>query len=88
VGEPEKPVAQSTANDVTKPEIAQTKKVPTVCCSLCTIEMSQGKTKFKIDEWEGQQPNTHLGEFGEDLPVTIHLCPKCGKIEFKAQKEH
>jgi len=86
--EPEKPVAQSTVNDVTKAEIAQTKKAPMVCCSLCTTEMSQGKTKFKIDEWQGQQPNSDFGEFGKELPVTIYLCTQCGKIEFKAQKEH
>ena len=79
-------LAQSTVNPETKPEVAQTPKAQAVCCSLCNVEMSMGKTKFKIDGWEGPPLNGDLGKFGEELPVTVYLCPICGKIEFKADE--
>jgi len=86
VVEIEKPVAQSAVNAGTKPEVAQTKQNPTMYCSLCNIEMSQGKTKFKIDEWVGPQPNENSGTCIEELPVWVYLCPSCGKIDFKADE--
>lgn len=82
----EKPVVQSTVNLDTKPEVAQPGKAPVVCCSLCNVEMSQAKTKFRIDGWEGPQPNENSGACVEELPVWIYLCPSCGKIEFKADE--
>jgi hypothetical protein len=48
--------------------------------------MSQAKTKFKIDGWEGPQPNENSGACVEELPVWIYLCPSCGKIELKADE--
>ena len=84
----EKPVAQSTVNLDTKPEVAQTPKAQAMCCSLCNVEMSQGKTKFKIDGWEGPQPNGDLGKFGEELPVTVYLCPNVAKSNLRLKKEH
>lgn len=82
--ESEKAVAPNTINLDTEPEVAQTPKAQAVCCSLCGVEMSQGKTKFKIEGWQGPPLNGDLGKFGEELPVTVYLCPICGKIEFKA----
>jgi hypothetical protein len=54
-----------------------------VTCSLCDIEMSQTRTKFRIDGWKGAIQNIKEDEV-EDLPVIIYLCPKCGKIDFRA----
>lgn len=63
---------------------------PALCCSLCNSEMSKARTKFRIDGWEGSNQ-----EFTEDekeklereLPATIYLCRKCGKIEFRADEK-
>ena len=69
----------------------QTKNTLVPCCSLCNVEMSQTRTKLKIDGWErsGQKSakdDSHqLSE--EELPVTVCLCPKCGKIDFRAEKK-
>jgi hypothetical protein len=60
-----------------------------VCCSVCNVEMTQKKTSFKIDGLE--EPNKTADEAGkldgELLPVIIYLCPKCGKIDFKANEK-
>jgi len=54
--------------------------------------MSQTRTKFRINGWEGLHPKLtgdDLGERGEELlPVIVYLCPKCGKIEFRADEKH
>jgi hypothetical protein len=83
--ETEKTVAQSTVSDDKKLDVPQTEKVSAVCCALCNVEMAHAKTKFKIDGWKGPEPNCDL-TFGEELPVTVYLCPICGKIEFKAEE--
>jgi hypothetical protein len=65
-----------------KPEMDKWEKSDVAWCSMCNVEMSQAKTKFRIDGSEGS-----LGKLGEkELPVIVFLCPKCGKIEFKADK--
>ena len=45
--------------------------------------------QFRIDGWEGLPPELAgdaSGELGEELPVILYLCPKCGKIEFKVDE--
>jgi hypothetical protein len=44
--------------------------------------MSWAKTQFAIDHWHGNKPASLAND--KLLPVTVLLCPKCGKIEFKA----
>jgi Zn finger protein HypA/HybF involved in hydrogenase expression len=39
--------------------------------------MSQVRTKFRIDRCEEE----------EELPVIVYLCPKCGKIDLKADEK-
>ncbi len=70
------------------PEEEKTENIPINYCSLCNIEMSQTRTKLKIDGWKrpnqkiADNDSTRLEE--EALPVIVYLCPKCGKIDFKA----
>jgi hypothetical protein len=66
--------------DDTKTEAQQTKETQIICCSTCDIEMTPKKIKFKID--------CDVSDKFEDefLPVIFYLCPKCGKIEFRADK--
>jgi hypothetical protein len=61
------------------------------CCSLCNVEMFQTRTKFTIDGWK-RSPQISVdddeGKIGVDeLPVTIYMCPKCGKIDFRADEK-
>jgi hypothetical protein len=60
-------------------------------CSLCNVEMSQAKTKFKIDGWEGSNQKLDGDDsvrFGvEVLPVIAYMCPKCGKINFRVDEK-
>lgn len=60
-----------------KPEENQIKNDPASFCSSCNVEMSQVRTKFKIDGSKSE----------EVLPVIVYLCPKCGKIDLKADEK-
>ena len=74
-----------------KTEVNKTENASVTCCSLCNVEMSKTRTSLKIDGWE--EPNQKLGNgnslrFGaEVLPVILYLCPKCGKIDFRADEK-
>ena len=56
--------------------------VPITFCYSCNIDMAWTKTQFTIDNWNG--PTSNMLPHDKVLPVTVLLCPKCGKIEFKA----
>ncbi len=89
--EAKKTEAESTVNNDKETEVPQTENAPVACCSLCNVEMSQTRTKFAIDGWEGRHPKLggdDSAKLGEELPVIIYLCPQCGKIEFKADIKH
>ena len=53
--------------------------------------MLQTRTKLRISGWEGSNQKLadddteKLGE--EFLNVIVYLCPKCGKIEFRADEK-
>ena len=89
--EAEKTEAESTFNNDKKTEEYPAKNAPDTCCSLCNVEMSQTRTKFTIDGWEGLHPKLagdDSGNLGEELlSAIVYLCPQCGKIEFKADEE-
>ncbi len=51
-------------------------------CSSCNAEMAQTTTALNINGWKGPDPKAP----GDVLPVTVYMCPQCGKIEFKANK--
>jgi hypothetical protein len=65
-----------------KPSEDQKESVSAAWCYLCNVEMDQGKSKLRLDECKGS-----LSKLGDkELPVIVFLCPKCGKIEFKADQ--
>ncbi len=86
----EKNEVASTISVEQKPESDKTENDTVTLCPLCNVEMSQTKTKFKIDGWK--ESNQKLVDYDlkkpmdEILPVIVYLCPKCGKIEFKADE--
>jgi hypothetical protein len=82
--EVEKPEVDRLKVEETKPEEEINTNAPVSWCSLCNVEMSQAKTKFRIEGWEGSHQK--LGD-KEELPVIVYLCPKCGTIEFKADEK-
>jgi hypothetical protein len=94
-GPPQKE-AKKTEIDITfngdkNNEEDKTENTPVTCCSSCNVQMSQTRTKFRIDGWEGANQKFAANDstrFGEEiLPVIVYLCPKCGKIDFKADEK-
>jgi hypothetical protein len=86
--EVEKNEPKSTVAPDQEIEAFQTQSSPVAFCALCNVEMGQTKTQFKIDGWTGPHPKLSGDASGDDfLPVTVYLCPQCGKIEFKANVE-
>jgi len=72
-------VVDKTLNDESLPP----ESIPVAFCFSCNIEMAWTKTHFSIDFWRGNK-HSLLDNNENVLPATILLCPKCGKIEFKA----
>jgi hypothetical protein len=89
--EVEKTETQSTFINNNKIEEDKTKNVLFPCCSLCNVEMSQTRTKFRIDRWEEAHhklANDDSRKSNEKiLSVVVYLCPKCGKIDLKADED-
>jgi len=83
--------AEDDKSKTDKIEAAITDNAPSVTCSSCNATMHEGKTKLRISGWDDAGQN--LG--GEDLaaseekwlPVTVYLCPQCGKLEFAADEK-
>jgi predicted RNA-binding Zn-ribbon protein involved in translation (DUF1610 family) len=73
-----------------KQEERKTENSPVTFCSSCNVEMSQTMTKFTIDGWEksGHNLGDNSSRLGTKvLPVIVYLCPKCGKIDFRADEK-
>jgi len=88
----EKTQTNNTLISDKKPEEEdKTRNATVTCCSLCNVEMSQTRTKFRIDGWEGSHQklaDDNLGKLGKEvLPAIVYLCPKCGKIDFRADEK-
>jgi hypothetical protein len=89
--DPEKTPVNSTTISEQRQE--EDKKVSTIgtYCSECSAEMSQTRTKLRIDGWEGSHQKSADEDSGriaeEELPVIVYLCRKCGKIEFRAEEK-
>jgi len=74
-----------------KTQVKQTENTSIACCSEYNAKMSRTRTIFRIDGWE----KSHLKPADEDtrkpmeelLPVTVYLCPRCGRIEFRANEK-
>lgn len=73
----EKTKINSSVISEEKTEVNKTENASVTFCSLCNVEMSQTKTKFKIDGWEGsnQKPSgDDSARFGaEVLPVIVPM---------------
>ena len=80
---------ENTFNNDTNPSVDQKKNAPITFCSSCNVEMSQTKTKFRINGWKGPHPKLTCDDsskLGEELPAIVYLCTQCGKIEFRTDK--
>jgi hypothetical protein len=75
------PVTEEKTNEA---EVQPIENVPVTFCFSCNTEMAWTKTRFAIEGWNGPKP---LQVNDNVLPVTIYLCPKCGKIEFHANQK-
>jgi hypothetical protein len=67
-----------------------------VRCQTCNVKMRPARTSLRIGGYKGVWRllpviGDSIGELGEIqeelLPVTIYLCPKCGRMEFIAEKK-
>ena len=89
--EAQKTEGQSNFINDNKTEEIQTENNPVPYCSLCNAEMTQTRTKFRIEGWEGSNPkltDNNSGKLEEELlGVKVCLCPKCGKIELMADEK-
>jgi hypothetical protein len=65
-----------------KDNLSQLESVLVAFCFSCNVEMVWTKTQFTIEQWRGTS-SSMLTSDDKLLPVTVLLCPKCGKIEFK-----
>ncbi len=64
-------------------EAPPAENLPVSFCFSCNTEMAWAKTRFNIEGWNGPKPAQATDKV---LPVTVYLCPKCGKIEFHADQ--
>jgi len=89
--EAEKTQIDNTFTSDKKSEEDRTENTLITWCSSCNVKMSQTRSNFRINGWEGikqksvDNDSARLGE--ELLPVIVYLCPKCGKIDLKADNE-
>ena len=65
-----------------KVESLRLENVPVAFCFSCNEVMVCAKAQLTVDSWCDKR--SPLVDGDKVLPVTILLCPKCGKLEFKA----
>jgi len=60
-----------------------------VRCSRCGAIMEDyGIQRLRIGEVFGEGDPHVLGDMeGESLPIQVHICPKCGNVEFTATEQ-
>jgi len=89
--EREKAPIEAPVTDEQKPLEEKTDNAPITHCSGCEVEMAQTRTKFIINGWKGLPQKSTSGDSGklgeQELPVIVYLCPKCGKIDFRAEEK-
>jgi hypothetical protein len=76
-----KDTSSCTVDKALKDKSLPLESIPVAFCFSCNIEMSWAKTQFAVDHWHGNKPD--MLDDNKLLPVTVLLCPLCGKIEFK-----
>jgi hypothetical protein len=86
----ESPKAADAKSEEDKREVSITEGTVSVSCSSCKAVMHEGKTKLRISGWDDleQKPAGEDWEESEKewLPVTVYLCPQCGKMELARRK--
>jgi hypothetical protein len=75
------PKETCTVDNALQTEPLPLESISAAFCVSCNIEMTWTKTQFMVDNWHGPQSIVFNDKV---LPVTVFLCSKCGKIEFKA----
>jgi uncharacterized C2H2 Zn-finger protein len=71
--------------------IADEKQINFLRCPQCDQKMVYNQVSLRVGGWSGALKGLHpaldmMGELGEELiPVLLYVCPKCGKLEFRAQ---
>jgi hypothetical protein len=81
-------LGENTNNPKEKVAVSEdTKEKHVLRCPICQTKMLQSEVKFRTGGWNGiWQLVTTWGELGEELlPLQVHACPKCGKVEFSAK---
>jgi hypothetical protein len=86
----EKPEVDSSTITDKKTKANNLKEATDTFCPSCNVKMSQTRTTFRIEGWDDLRQklaDDDSVEFKEEsLPVIVCMCPKCGKIEFKADE--
>lgn len=75
---PERPI---TADKTIDAGASKFENVPVSFCFSCNVETAWANTTLNVDRWRG--PKTSLDDC-KALPLAVYVCPKCGRIEFKA----
>jgi hypothetical protein len=83
--------AEDVIIEESKIEVDTQKSTDGITCSSCKATMQEGKTKLRISGWDDLAQNPYGKDLAasekEWLPVTVYLCPQCGKLEFAAKEK-
>jgi hypothetical protein len=75
---------EDTHTDTVKESVVETllsESTSALFCVSCNMEMVWAKTQFTVDNWKGNISSVAFND--KVLSVTVFLCTRCGKIEFK-----
>lgn len=73
--------------------VADEQQTKIMRCPQCDKKMVYNQVNLRIGGWSGVLKGLHpamavMGELDEELlPVLLYVCPKCGKLEFRAQEK-
>jgi hypothetical protein len=79
------PIHNTAVAEQKPKEETKTENAPVTCCSACSVEMLQSRTKFVLDEKSTKDNSRQFG--AKELPVIVYSCPKCGKIDLKVEEK-
>lgn len=83
----EKTELENTFGEDKEPKAIQKENAPTAYCTSCNVQMAQTRTKFSINGWDVLDPKLAGDDLNKfELQAIVYVCPQCGKIELKADK--